>query len=390
MEKNLKRALGDKFATVYNRAPEIVAYAPGRVELLGNHTDYNEGLVLSAAIDRGTGFALARRDDNRCRLTAGDLMATVEFGPSPLVPSVSETWANYVIGVLAGLREHGAGRQGFDALFFSNLPLGAGLSSSAALEMSAAMALQHFYRLELDHMTIARVGQTAEHRFAGVKCGLLDQITSLSGRVGSLVLTDFRSFAISTRPLGDQARLMMCNTHARHALVDGAYNQRRADCESAVAFFRQRLSHPVSALRDVSMEDWRQHHHDLDSRVARRAAHPIGETERVAEGAEKLLAGDVGGFGKLMFESHDSSRFNFENSCPELDFVVECAGSIAGVMGARLSGGGFGGSAVILLRAGGEDRTADKLARDYANRFNHGCDIRLLNCAGGATLVDRV
>lgn len=384
MTPTLQQALVEKFTAVYARTPEIIAYAPGRVEVLGNHTDYNEGLVLSAAIDRGTGFALAPRRDPCCRLTAGDLMRTVTFDRMSPKPFEADAWANYVVGVLAGLQAHTQTTEGFDALFFSNLPLGAGLSSSAALEISALMALQAQCGLSLDRLTLARIGQAAEHQFAGVKCGLLDQVTSLFGKADSLVLTDFRTLAVSPLPLGHDWCLLMCNTHARHALVDGAYNRRRADCEQAVAFFAGRLDHPVRALRDVSRSEWETHQADLDPRVARRALHPIGETERVVDGARRLSNGDVSGFGALMFASHDSSQRFFENSCPELDCIVDGAKALPDVLGARLSGGGFGGSAVLLLRPEKAESVADALRGTYNTHFAAPCETRVLRCADGA------
>lgn len=388
MHKPLTTAVIEKFSAVYGSAPSLLAYAPGRVEVLGNHTDYNEGRVLSAAIDRGTGFALRPRRDAECRLTAGDLMRTIAFSLDALTPRTSDTWANYVIGVLAGLAARKPFDRGFDALFFSDLPLGAGLSSSAALEMSAALALQTLNGVSLDRLSLARIGQAAEHQFAGVKCGLLDQVTSLFGRAGSLVMTDFRTLDVTLEPFPPTLGLLMCNTHAKHALVDGAYNARRHDCERAVAFFAERLDHPVTALRDVSRREWEAYHAALEPRVARRALHPIGEIERVAEGASQLRTGDVAGFGALMFDSHESSRQCFENSCPELDCLVERARELPGVLGARLSGGGFGGSVVVLLRSDAADTTAAALRQTYAARFGQACDTRLLACADGARLLD--
>jgi len=376
-----------RFRECYGQPPTVVAYAPGRVEVLGNHTDYNEGLVLSAAIDLGTYFLAAPSADDSCRITAGDLMETVNFPTGDPSPSPDSVWANYVKGVFAGLTADAPPPTGFDGLFLGNIPLGSGLSSSAALEISAAIALAGRYGLTPSHMELARIGQRAEHEFAGVKCGLMDQISSLFGRRDALVLSDFRSLAIDTVPLGADACFLLCNTGTRHALVDGAYNARRQACEEAAAWFAGVLDHPVSALRDVSTAEWNGHTDGLDPVTARRALHPIGENERVLEGRQALLDSDLEAFGRLMYASHESSIRNFENSCAELDFIVETCRGLSGVLGARLSGGGFGGSAVALVRPDAAATATVALQEAYARRFGAPCAIQQARPSNGATQV---
>ncbi len=378
-----------KFRTHFNREPEVVAYAPGRIEVIGNHTDYNEGFVCSAAINLGTFFAVARRDVKECRLVAGDLMKEVSFCTCCAEPAVADTWSNYVTGVLAGLRERAPIPYGFDAMFLGNIPLGSGLSSSAALEISAGLALAKLYGIGVDRLALAKIGQTAEHQYAGVKCGLLDQISSLFGADGMLVETDFRSIEVKNVPLGKDACFLMCNTHAKHALVDGEYNRRRAACEAARDHFANVLPHPVRALRDVSLAEWRAHRAGLSDTVARRAAHPIGENERVLAAAAALKVGDLAAFGALMFESHESSRVNFENSCPELDCLVSAARKIPGVLGARLSGGGFGGSVVVLVHPRDAETAGVALANAYAAAFGKPCDVRLIRPSAGAAVLGK-
>lgn len=377
-------ALLRKFRTWFKREPDAAAYAPGRIEVIGNHTDYNEGFVCSAAINYGTWFVVARRDDKVCRLVAGDLMQEATFCPCCAEPMQENTWANYVIGVLDGLNQRAAIPLGFDAMFFSNIPLGAGLSSSAALEIAAALALAKLYGIGVDRLELAKIGQVAEHRFAGVKCGLLDQISSLFGAEGMLVETDFRSLVVKNVPLGADACFLMCNTHVKHALVDGEYNRRRAACEEARDYFASVLPHPVQALRDVSVAEWEAHHAGLPDEVARWAAHPIGENERVLAAAEALQAGDLAAFGQLMYASHESSRTCFENSCPELDCLVDAARKIPGVLGARLSGGGFGGSVVVLVHPRDAETAGAALAHVYAAAFDEPCDVRLVFPSAGA------
>ena len=384
----LHNALLQKFAAQYGGAPDIIAYAPGRIEVLGNHTDYNEGFVLSAAIQHGTFFAIRRNDKNHCRLVAGDLMKEDTFAVVDPGKTTVNTWANYVRGVLHGINAaSGPAPFPFDAMFFGNIPLGSGLSSSAALEMSAGLAIAKLYNRQFTPIQLAKIGQAAEHHFAGCKCGLLDQLSSLYGRSGHLVETDFRSLQVNTLKLGDNACFLMCNTHAKHALVDGEYNRRRQACEDAAAYFAKVLPHPVAALRDVSVAEFNAHKSGLDPVIAKRASHPISENERVLQGAEALASGDLAAFGQLMFLSHESSRVDFENSCPELDTIVDAAKTTPGALGARLSGGGFGGSAVVLATPADAPAVSAALADAYAQKYGKPCDVRVIQPSDGAHLV---
>ena len=384
----LHSQLLQKFATQYGGTPDIVAYAPGRIEVLGNHTDYNEGFVLSAAIQHGTFFAVRRSDKPTCRLTAGDLMKEDAFAPIAPGKTTINTWANYVRGVLHGINEaRGPAPFACDALFFSNVPLGAGLSSSAALEMSAGLALAKLFGHTFAPVELAKIGQAAEHHFAGCKCGLLDQLSSLFGRAGHLVFTDFRSLEVKPVTLGGNVCFLMCNTHAKHSLVDGEYNRRRQACEDAAAYFAKVLPHPVAALRDVSVAEFNQHKHGLDPVVAKRASHPVTENGRVLAAEKALAANDLNTFGRLMFESHESSRVDFENSCPELDTLVDAAKQTPGALGARLSGGGFGGSAVVLATPENVESVSAALSEVYAKKHGATPDIRIIQPSDGACIV---
>lgn len=384
---NVKDVLLKKYSEKFGHDPEIVSYAPGRVEILGNHTDYNEGYVLSAAINFGTYFAISARTDGEAHLTAGDIMQDVVFDPVRPEPSKEHMWANYVKGVLASLVAESTPRHGFDAMFLGNLPLGSGLSSSAALEVSSGLAFAKLYGIEVEKLELARIGQKAEHEFAGVKTGLLDQVSSLYGKQDCLVWSDFRTYEVKPVEISPEICFLMCNTNVRHALVDGAYNERRGRCEQAAKFFANVLNKPVTALRDVTWEDWLEHHGKMDELTARRSAHPIGENERVISGIEMLRKNDLEGFGRLMFESHESSRVNFENSCPELDTLVAGAQAVPGVLGARLSGGGFGGSAVVMTTKRDVDAVSTTLRNIYANKYGARCDTRIITCSDGAHVL---
>ena len=386
MRKSLHARAVAAFRDAFGTAPTSAAYAPGRVEVLGNHTDYNEGLVLSAAIDRGTIVCVGPSTESRCRIIADDLGEEAGFDMGAPSRRDNQAWANYVIGVAAGLPVEDRST-GFHAVIAGDLPLGAGLSSSASLEISAALALCECYGLELDRMALARVAQAAEHDYAGVRCGLLDQISSLYGEEGHLVLTDFRSLQVGTISVPSGLALLVCDTHASHALVDGEYNERRANCEKAARQFAAVCGQPVAALRDVSPDDLTRHAAAIDNLALRRATHIVGENERVARGRDALIGGEVGEFGSLMFASHESSRQNFENSCAELDQLVATARTLPGVYGARLSGGGFGGSIIVLLGEEAVGSVSSSLQNAYHDAFSSDCSALPIRLSAGARIV---
>ena len=378
-----------KFEQMYGEKPQVVAYAPGRIEVLGNHTDYNDGFVFSAAIDKGTFFAVSPTADSSCELTACDLMETAKFDKSNVKPAQEMTWQNYVTGtfnwLFDGKPETAA--HGWKGMFLGNIPLGAGLSSSAALEMCTVLALCKIYGIEKDKTELAKIGQKAEHTFAGCPCGLLDQASSLYGKEGALVKSDFRSCDFENVDLGPSVAFMMVKSNAKHALVDGAYASRRAACEDAAKYFSEVLRKKVTHLRDVTMAEWVLYRGGLSETTAKRAVHPIGEDERVLQGAALLEKGDLKGFGALMYDSHESSRNWFENSCEELDVIVDAAKAIPEVYGARLSGGGFGGSCCLLVDPSAADKIAAHITKEYKAKFGDEPDCKLIKPSQGARLV---
>ena len=346
----------------------LSARAPGRVELLGNHTDYNEGVVLSAAIN----YAVKVHGESRA-----DQFAVVESVSTP-VPvrqpvenpqrqTGANSWANYPLGVVSVLREAGHPLGGFHMNVTSDLPAGAGLSSSAALEVATARFLMKMFLLEIEPMSLAKICRRAENDFVGVQCGLLDQVSSIFGRRGHAVYLDCRSEQVDNVPLPSGTALLVFHCGVEHRLVGGEYNERRAQCFAAAAALG------VRALRDVNSEQLEAGRGRLDPLVYRRAAHIVGEDERVFAGIEFLRRDDGRSFGELMFASHESSRLNFENSTPELDLLVELARGEEGVLGSRLTGGGFGGATISLVERGRVEEIGRNLEKKYAARSgNHG------------------
>ena len=383
-----------RFEAEFGAKPATVSYAPGRIEVLGNHTDYNEGFVFSAAIDKGTFFAVSPSGDDTVTLVAVDIGANGEKYSTKLgeVAPVKEgaTWANYPLGTFNWLfgGEPAKAGKGFKAVFGGNIPLGAGLSSSAALEMATALALQKIYATGFGKTELAKIGQKAEHTFAGCPCGLLDQASSMYGKAGALVKSDFRSNEFETVSMGEGVAFMMVKSNAKHALVDGAYATRRQACEDAAKYFAGILrGKKVTHLRDVTMAEWVLYRGGLSETTAKRAVHPIGEDERVLQGAALLEKGDLAGFGALMYDSHESSRNWFENSCEELDFIVDAAKAIPEVYGARLSGGGFGGSCCLLVDPSAADKIASRISKEYKAKFGDEPTCSLIAPSDGAHIV---
>jgi len=381
-----------KFEASFGAKPEVVSYAPGRIEVLGNHTDYNDGYVFSAAIDKGTFFAVSPAADDKVTLIALDIAdgETYEttLGAVKKVESGS-TWANYPLGTFNWLFDGAPAKagKGFKAVFGGNIPLGAGLSSSAALEMATALALQKIHGTTFDKTALAKIGQKAEHTFAGCPCGLLDQASSMYGQEGSLVKSDFRVNQFETVSMGPSVAFMMVKSNAKHALVDGAYASRRAACEDAAKYFAGVLRKPVTHLRDVTMAEWVLYRGGLSETTAKRAVHPIGEDERVLQGAALLEKGNLKAFGALMYDSHESSRNWFENSCEELDAIVDAAKAIPEVYGARLSGGGFGGSCCLLVDPTAAEKIAAQISREYKAKFGDEPVCSVIKPSTGAHLV---
>ncbi|AKJ64402.1 galactokinase [Kiritimatiella glycovorans] len=335
--------------------PQAAAYAPGRIEVLGNHTDYNEGYVISAAVDRGICVTLSKSDRPGMEWYAVNMNRRARIDELNDRPESGETWINYAKGVLYLLRERGIEVPPVCGTVQGSIERGAGLSSSAAYEVAAGLAAADLAGGQIEPEELARLCRRAEEEFAGVRCGLLDPLTSLCGREHGMIMTDFRSLDLQSDAIPDGYVFLLFDTNVSHSLGDSDYNARREACERVVEQVAARLDHPVHALRDISVDEWDEVKSGIDETDARRAEHVIRECDRVLRAWTYLGRGDIEPFGELMYESHQSSRDLFENSCDELDAVVrECRN--AGALGARLSGGGFGGSALALVREAEADR----------------------------------
>ena len=343
--------IAETFLKKFDSPCETIASAPGRLEILGNHTDYNEGIVLSCAVDQRTTVAAAKNNSNLVHLY--DMRADSEavFDIDKLANTIKPKWANYPAGVISELAARKIKVGGFDAVINSTVPLSAGMSSSAAFETAILFALKKLYALEIAPAEAARIGQGVENNFLGVKTGLLDQFSSIFGVENSFILSDFRTVEVlKTVPMPAGAGILVVNSMQKHNLVDSEYNHRRAACESAAVKLAARHK-AVKSLRDVSSQLLESERSLLTDIEYRRAKHVVEECERVSCAVQLLAAGDLPGFGQLWWDSHESSKVNFENSTPALDKIVEFSHQLPGALGARLSGGGFGGITIHLVRS---------------------------------------
>jgi len=337
------------FGGRYGRAPRLFR-APGRVNLIGEHTDYNGGFVLPLAIERETVVAAAARGDRRVRAYSLGREEEAEFDLDRPGPTRRGLWLDYVEGVARALEGRGVELSGADLLIASDVPAGAGLSSSAALEISAGLALARVSGREVDGVTLALAGQQAEHTYVGTMCGIMDQFVASLGRAGHALLIDCRSLEAEAVPLDTaEVAIVVCDTGVKHELSSSEYNARREECARGVELLKESLP-GVFELRDVSAEELARHARLLPEPINRRCRHVVTENERTLLAAGALRRGDLGETGRLMNESHESLRDDYEVSCRELDLLVETARSLPAVLGSRMTGGGFGGSTVSLVR----------------------------------------
>lgn len=383
---DMRQQVTATFTATFGRNPTVLTRAPGRLEILGNHTDYNEGTVLSVAVDRATVVAAAPSGSTRCRVVDAVTRSERTFDAAAIESTPRQgDWANYIKGLLVELGKRGIAVPGFHAALGSTVPMSAGMSSSAALEMSVLLALLRLAGRELDWREMAKVGQACENLYVGAKTGLLDQFSSLKGKAGHLVYSDFRSLDVATVPLPAGTALVVANCMVKHNLTN-EYNERREACEEAVRILHA-ADAGVRALRDVSLPRLQAAQGQLPPVAYRRALHVVGEITRVEDGVQALRAGQLATFGRFMFESQDSSTRNFENSCAEIDALVDIARGLPGALGARLSGGGFGGITVHLVEAAQAQAYAQELGRQYRGRTGLTADITICNAADGAQVL---
>ncbi len=367
--------LQEKFRARFGSDPRLYS-APGRVNLIGEHTDYNEGLVMPAAIEFSCRVAAGERSDRKIAAYSENFDETAK-GDLNAGLQPRRSWSDYPFGVAAIFEQDGLRLPGANLYISGDVPLGAGLSSSAAIEVAVALALADLAHASVDRTELARLCQRAENEFAGARCGIMDPFIACHAQAGHALMLDCRSLEFTPLPIPEGLRIVICNTMVRHAIAGGEYNARRAQCEEAARRLRR-------SLRDVSRIELEEQKERLDPILYKRARHIITENQRVLDAARALERGDLQRITNLMAESHASLRDDYEVSCRELDFMVEIAARQSGLCGARMTGGGFGGCTVNLVREAGCERFQTRVFEEYRAATGIGCEIYVSKASGAA------
>jgi galactokinase len=366
-----------------HNSPARIFRAPGRTNLIGEHTDYNDGFVLPAAIDRATWIAISPRQDRTLKIHSEHFNETIEFNIDDTSATPQKHWSDYVRGVAIVLQKSGVKLESADILIRSDVPVGAGLSSSASLEVAAAFALTALANHELPKLEIAKLCQRAENEFVGAHVGIMDQFVSCFGKSHHAIFLDCRSLAHEAVPIPENIRLVLCNTMVKHSIAAGDYNSRRQSCEEAVVRLAKVISN-VRALRDVTPDLLQQHAHLLSDVLYKRAHHAVTENARVLAARQALINNDLESLGDLMQQSHASLRDDYEVSCNELDVMADLANNFPGCFGARMTGGGFGGCTINLVRSNQVEEFAIHMREGYQGATGIAPEIYSCAAAEGA------
>ncbi|WP_338871212.1 galactokinase [Spirosoma sp. SC4-14] len=383
----LTASFADAFHTESTASEPLLICSPGRVNLIGEHTDYNEGFVLPAAIDKAIYLAVSPRTDNELHFVAYDLNKSFQGSLNDLSPT--HTWADYLLGVVAQFILAGQQISGFNCLFTGTIPMGSGLSSSAALENGVGFALNEMFQLGLDRITMLKLSQRAENEFVGAKVGIMDMFASMMGRADHVIKLDCRSLEYAYAPLQmDGISIVLCDSRVKHSLVSSEYNTRRAECEAGVRFLKA-FYPEVNSLRDVTMTMLDTHLKHTQPLIYRRCAYVVQENQRLLDGVAALETGNISAFGQLMYGSHEGLSQWYEVSCPELDILVEIARQHPGVLGARMMGGGFGGCTINLVQEDHLDDFRQLIIKQYKAQTGKDTYLHVCKIQNGTNLVSK-
>ncbi|MFZ0771146.1 MAG: galactokinase [Candidatus Sulfotelmatobacter sp.] len=374
--------LAQRFAGFFGVQPTTFR-APGRVNLIGEHTDYNDGFVMPGAIGLCTRVAASPREDRQLSIRSAQFPGHFTFDLDHLPQRSTGSWCDYVLGVAVVLRQAGHSLRGANVLVHSEIPIGAGLSSSAAVEVASALALIDLSAAAVPMAEIARLCQRSENSFIGARVGIMDQFVSCLGKAGHALLLDCRSLEFELIPIPDRVRILVCNTMVKHQHAGGEYNRRREECEEGVRILAKWYPE-IRALRDLSLDQLIRHSQDIPETIYRRCRHVVEENKRVRDGAGRLRAGDLHGFGELMRASHRSLRDLYEVSCSELNLMTEVAEGLPGYYGGRMTGGGFGGCTVNLVAATEAEGFADEVSSRYRQATGIEPAVYICSAADGA------
>ncbi len=382
----MREKIKTKFKEVFGTEP-VLFRAPGRINLIGEHTDYNDGFVLPAAIDKEVIFALLPNNKDIFRLYSYDMNEKVEIKINDIKPQ-EKSWANYLLGVADQIQQAGHQLQGIDCVFGGNIPIGAGLSSSAAIECGFGTGLNHLFKYNIDNFTMAKLAQKAEHIYAKVNCGIMDQFASMFGQNNHVMKLDCRTLEHTPYELDmSDFKIVLCDTNVKHSLAGSEYNQRRHECEKGIEVMKK-YDNSITALRDVSLEMLNTHKNELNETVYKRCEYVINENIRVNKACEALENNNFEKFGELMYQSHEGLRDNYEVSCKELDILADIAKEHPAVLGARMMGGGFGGCTINLVKEAQMQNFIDKAKSLYKEKTNNNAEIYIVDIESGAGLID--
>lgn len=384
-----KQELWDKFGRTFKDfGLETAAYkAPGRVNLIGEHTDYNDGFVMPMAIEKEITMLAQLRPDKKVKAYSLDYDQIVEFQLEKLEYDSENIWVNYIKGVIDEIQKLGKTLHGFNLMFTGNIPQGSGLSSSAALEVVTAAVISDLNKIKIEAVEMALLAQRAENNFVGVQCGIMDQYISRLGKKDHALLIDCRTNEYQLVPFeNDDFKIVICNSKVERGLVDSEYNKRRQECNQAVDFFAEKLTKEVKALRDLNLKEVEKYKNELAEKIYKRAHHVVSENERVLAAQKALENNEPAKFGKLMYQSHQSLAEDYEVSCKELDLLVAIAKK-AGAAGARMTGAGFGGSTVNLVNKSKIDEFTELIEKEYEEKTGIKPDIYISNPAEGARKI---
>lgn len=375
---NIEHSYQQKF-----KGKPILIYSPGRINIIGEHTDYNEGFVFPAAIDKGIVAAIGKSNSNQCSVFALDVNESYEFSIENIQPIPNGNWRNYVIGVVGEIQKRGIKVDPFNLVFGGDIPKGAGLSSSAALENSVVFGLNELFKLGLSKEEMILISQKAEHNYVGVRCGIMDQFASMFGKENHALLLDCRTTKANSVKIDfDQYQIVLINTNVSHSLVDAEYNNRREVCENVANFLK------VKALRDATEEDLLRVKSQLSEEDYQKALYVVQENARVQKALKMINAHNIEGLGALLFEAHNGISDQFKVSCKELDFMVKKAKAHPDVIGARMMGGGFGGCTINIVKKGKVESYIEDISEQYLKEFGFACSSYSIKLSDGTHIIN--
>lgn len=382
---NLAEEIKNKFTEKFNQEPLLVR-SPGRVNMIGEHTDYNEGFVLPAAIDKEVIVAIAKNNTDTCNLYSNDLNESFSFNLSNL-EKTDKHWTHYLLGVVEQFQKDGFKIEGFNCAFGGNIPMGAGLSSSAALECCLSFALNELFNLNIEKIDLVKMSQKAENEFVGVKCGIMDQFISVFGKKNHVLKLDCKTLNYEYFPFEfNDVKVVLFDTQVKHSLASSEYNTRREECETGVGILKKHYPH-INSLRDVTIDMLNKYKNELSEVVYRRCKYVVTENQRLLDACSALEKNDLNSFGKLMFQTHEGLKNDYEVSCRELDCLVDLVKDENDVLGSRMMGGGFGGCTINIIKENSIDDISQRVSKKYHEITGKQLQIYTGKIENGTTII---